>query len=139
MCLLFKAGTYKGCSMLYKDILMIDDDPEDAEIFIDAVISLGKNIKCRYNRDSVKALEELRLSDKLPDLLFIDVNMPRLNGFDLVQQLQNDARLKQIEVILMSSCSEETIRMVSPERIFGKYMAKAYTFNQFVDELNKIL
>lgn len=139
MCLLFKAGTYKGCSMLYKDILMIDDDPEDAEIFIDAVISLGKNIKCRYNRDSVKALEELRLSDKLPDLLFIDVNMPRLNGFDLVQQLQNDARLKQIEVILMSSCSEETIRMVSPERIFGKYMAKAHTFNQFVDELNKIL
>lgn len=129
----------KQCNMSYRNILVIDDDTEDAEMFIDAVISLGKGIICRYNVDSVKALEELKLSERLPDLLFIDVNMPRLNGFDLAQQLQNDSRLKQIDVILMSSCSEEIIRMMTSGRNFGKYMAKAYNFNEFAAALNKIL
>ncbi|KUJ62476.1 hypothetical protein AR687_08470 [Flavobacteriaceae bacterium CRH] len=106
--------------MLYKDILLIDDDTDDAEIFIEAVISLGKDIRCHYNTDAVMALDELRLSEKLPDLIFINLNMPRLNGFDLIQLLQNDSRLKQIDVILMSSSSEEIIRLMTPQRPFGR-------------------
>lgn len=125
--------------MLYKNILLIDDDPDDAEIFMEAIDAIHKDIVCRIATNPVQAFEELKLSEKLPDLLFLDINMPCLNGLDFLQQLKNDARLLHIEVILISSPSEEVIRKLSPKYDIGKYMAKPHSYSEYIAQLKKII
>jgi len=123
--------------MLYKNILLIDSDIDDAELFMEAIDSLHKDIVCRVATNSVTAFEELKTTEKLPDLLFLDINMPCLNGLDLAKQLKNDARLKDIEVILMSSSSEELIRTLLKD--IGKYMCKPYNYLDFTAQLKQII
>lgn len=125
--------------MLYKNILLVDDDPDDAEIFMEAIDAIDKDIVCHISTNPVKAFEELKASEKLPDLLFLDINMPCLNGLDFLQQLKNDFRLRDIEVILISSPSEEIIRKLSPKYDIGKYMAKPNSYSEFVAQLKGII
>lgn len=125
--------------MPYKDILLIDDDIEDAELFVEAISSLQKDVKCRYTTDSVKAFGELKTSEKLPDLLFLDINMPRLNGFELLRELKKDPRLSHIDVILISSASEELMHMMAPESDMARYMPKPCSYSAFIAQLNEVL
>jgi DNA-binding response OmpR family regulator len=125
--------------MWYKDILLIDDDIDDGELFLEAISTLLSESKFRYYTNPVKALEELRNTDKLPDLLFIDINMPCLNGLELLKKLRNDPRLKDIDVILISSPTQDMMRRLWPECEFEKYMCKPNNYNEFVAQLRDIL
>jgi CheY-like chemotaxis protein len=125
--------------MLYKDILLIDDDIDDVELFLEAINTLSLDSKFSYDTNPVKALEELKNTDKLPDLLFIDINMPCLNGFELLKKLRNETRLKHIEVILISSPTQDMMRRLWSEYEVEKYMCKPNNYNEFVTQLRDIL
>lgn len=73
--------------MLYQNILLVDDDREDADVFIEAVISLDKNITCLAETNPVKALEFLKSTEILPDLIFLDYNMPVMNGNEFIEKI----------------------------------------------------
>ncbi|UUF12397.1 MULTISPECIES: response regulator [Flavobacterium] len=96
--------------MLYKNILLIDDDRDDAELFMEAVDLLNKNILLRWESSPQTALEGLRESDNLPELIFLDYNMPRINGLELLGALKNDARLKDIPVLMISTPSADYMK-----------------------------
>lgn len=66
--------------MLYKNILLIDDDPEDAEIFMEAVQKLNKGVKLQWAVNPQKVFNEMQSAEQLPDLIFLDYNMPLING-----------------------------------------------------------
>lgn len=125
--------------MLYKNILLIDDDIEDTEIFIDVVNAVNKDIICHTTMDPTKVFKDLKSAEILPDLIFMDINMPCLNGLDLLQQLRDDPKLQHLEVILISSPSEEVIRRLSPKKNIEKYIEKSSNYKDFVSQLQKIL
>ncbi|OXG03638.1 response regulator receiver domain-containing protein [Flavobacterium araucananum] len=127
--------------MLYKNILLIDDDMDDVELFLEVINSLKKEIVFSYATDPLKALAELKISEKLPDLLFLDINMPCLNGLDLLNELQNDTKLRYIEVILISSAPEDIIRknLSAKKYEIGRYMRKPNNYNDFVNQMRTIL
>lgn len=56
--------------MLYRNILLIDDDIDDADMFIEAINSLDENVTCLAETNPVKALEFLKSTKILPDLIF---------------------------------------------------------------------
>lgn len=82
--------------MSCKNILLIDDDSDDAEMFIEAVSSLQKGIICQTASNALKAFEEMKITENLPDYIFVDYNMPALSGTEFIQKIKDEERLHHI-------------------------------------------
>ena len=64
-------------------LLIVDDDEDDSDLFIEAVEEVDERIACNTAKNGLAALEWLRDSrHTLPDLIFLDISMPLLNGTD---------------------------------------------------------
>ena len=97
-------------------IIMVDDDEDDRMLFEDAVQASKENIKdTQFSIDGVDLLERLRgegaYADKgdvkLPDLIILDLNMPRMNGYEVLEELGNDKLFDNIPVVVMSTSGAE--------------------------------
>ena len=88
-----------------KTILLVDDDHDDQLLFMLALEEIGKNISCHVAKNGQEALSIL--TDTLsPDLIFLDLNMPVMNGFDFLAEREKDERLKNIPVVIFSTTSD---------------------------------
>jgi CheY-like chemotaxis protein len=87
--------------------LLIDDDSDDQQIFLGAVHEVSPTTRCSVISDAETALEILKDSVVLPDIIFLDINMPRMDGFEMIIQLKRDPRLAKIPVIFYSTTSDE--------------------------------
>ena len=87
-----------------KIVLIIDDDEDDRALFFDAVKEVDVKMTCITARDGQEALDMLR-SDaiELPDYIFLDLNMPRLNGKQCLTEIKKDAKLFNIPIIIYST------------------------------------
>lgn len=125
--------------MLYNNILLIDDDREDSAVFLQAVQSLSRDIICRVDNNTVKAIENLRDSVILPDLLFLDLNMPAVSGLDFRRRLRDDQRLKDIPVILYSNYSKEAAEQLSLINDSDQFISKPHSYEAMVEILRNII
>lgn len=125
--------------MLYKSILLIDDDLDDAEILFEAVKSLEEKVICRIVTSPLIALEELKSAEKLPELIFLDLNMPAISGAEFLQQLKEQAALEHIPVIVYSSHSIETMQKLTPKFEGVRYISKPNDYRELVEVLRGIL
>lgn len=92
----------------HRTFFLIDDDIDDQELFVEAVKEVDGGIACRCFSDCQEALRQLISGElELPDLLFLDLNMPRLNGKQCLTELKRTAHLKHIPVIIYSTSSEK--------------------------------
>lgn len=88
---------------------MVDDDYDDTELFTEAVGSVDATVSCLNAAHGREALEKLtgRMIEK-PDIIFLDINMPIMNGWQLLDKLKEDADLRQIPVIMYSTSSKRS-------------------------------
>ncbi|CAC9976145.1 response regulator [Flavobacterium panici] len=125
--------------MSYKNILLIDDDPEDAEIFEEAVKALNREVKLQWAGNPERALDELQSAEQLPDLIFLDYNMPRINGGELLGKLKSIQRLSVIPVILISTPSEEFMKLKLDQNEIIKFFSKPNSYSELIAILDSIL
>lgn len=90
---------------------MIDDDTDDQEVFslsIERVVPLAK---CEFADDGVHALQRLKSPDAgfLPDLIFIDINMPRMGGIECLAEIKKLKHLVHIPAYMYSTSDEPFI------------------------------
>jgi CheY-like chemotaxis protein len=91
-----------------KIFLLIDDDKDDRELFVEAVESFDSQITGYMAVDGQQALDLLEsLSDGLPDIIFLDINMPVMNGWHCLKALKHDERYRHIPVIMYSTSSHQ--------------------------------
>lgn len=95
-------------------ILYADDDPEDREIFCEALQQVVPSALCTFAIDGKEALEKLQNSGLNPDFIFLDINMPLMTGEDCLINLKKDERYVNTPVIIYSTTSdkEEMRRMI---------------------------
>jgi CheY-like chemotaxis protein len=90
--------------MMNKRIFLIDDDPDDAEIFGIALKEVDYSSIFHYLNDAGLAVELLRNKKiPVPDVIFLDINMPLLNGLDCLRELKAIDFLKKIPVVMYST------------------------------------
>jgi CheY-like chemotaxis protein len=88
-------------------ILIVDDDADDRELFIDAIKEVDADIKCTTAVDGKQALERLRSNySSLPDFIFLDLRMPRFSGKKCLLELKKDEQLKSIPVIIYTTSND---------------------------------
>jgi CheY-like chemotaxis protein len=91
--------------------LLVEDDPDDQQIFIETLETLPADIACYAVSNGEEAMATLLNGDFAPDYIFTDLNMPKMNGFDFLKALSRFERLRSIPVIVLSSdYSEENIK-----------------------------
>ncbi|WP_030722093.1 response regulator [Streptomyces sp. NRRL F-2580] len=103
------------------DVLLVEDDIADAMLIEEALAERGARNLVQAT-DGVAALEHLRNPDSpRPDLIVLDLNMPRMNGRDLLRILKNDADLRTIPVVVLTTSS-------APDDVAGAYTSHANAY-----------
>lgn len=117
---------------------VIDDDPEDQEIFAIAVEEIDSNIRCVSAIDGVEALEKLK-QDLRPDFIFLDLNMPRMSGKETLQEIRKIPALHDVPIIAYSTSSE--IRDVEDMKRLGAnhFITKPPDITSLIAEVREAL
>jgi CheY-like chemotaxis protein len=120
-----------------KQILLIDDDAGELEVFSEALRSVDKNIQCSQARDLNEALEFLTYSS--PAYIFIDYNMPEVNGLEVVSEIKKIEKLANSRIVLYSNyISEETNKKAMALGAY-KCVKKPNMINVLIKNLQDIL
>lgn len=87
--------------------LLIDDDADDQEFFEIALKSIDENIECLFANDGLQGLKILeKEKNNLPDFVFIDLNLPRMNGKECLAIIKNDPAYAHLSTIVISTSSD---------------------------------
>ncbi|QOG00940.1 response regulator [Flavobacterium sp. MDT1-60] len=122
-------------------ILLTDDDADDRDFFADAVADIHLNFPIEYCENGLQLLN--RLNDKelgIPDIIFLDLNMPVMSGFESLKQIRDDTKFKDIPIIAIysTSATEDGIK-----NTFGlganAYIVKPTDFNDLKKLLKKVI
>lgn len=121
------------------NILYADDDPEDREIFCDAIHQINPAIKVILSKDGQDALDTLNAQTESPDFIFLDINMPRMNGIECMALIKSHARLKSIPVIIYSTTSNSS--EVKKMLLLGaeEFIPKVSSFENLIESLHHVL
>ena len=83
--------------------LIVDDDPDDIEIFREAVLLINPSHSCLEARDGEQAWQLLLKETSPPDYIFADMNMPVMDGREFLIHLKNSTRFKNLNVIIYTT------------------------------------
>lgn len=84
-------------------ILYIDDDPDDREFFREAVREIDPSFTCYTANDGAEGLREMQEMIVMPDLIFVDMNMPVMNGKQFLSEIKSRMRFRCIPVVIYST------------------------------------
>lgn len=126
--------------ILYKRVFLADDDPDDREVFMDALEEIDGSIHCLHATNGEQALKAL-VNDvfERPELIFLDVNMPKIGGKEVLKMIRNIPEISGIPVIMYSTFFsprdiEEIIELGA-----SHYMVKHTNFADLCCSLKRIL
>ena len=83
-------------------VLCIDDDPDDTDVFREALKEVNPQAQCLIANDGLSALKILR-AELQPDVIFLDINMPRMSGKEVLVQIKKSYKWSQIPIIIYST------------------------------------
>jgi CheY-like chemotaxis protein len=111
-------------------ILYADDDRDDRDLMTEALNEIDPSISVHMFNDGQELLSILRKNSELPDYIFLDINMPVMNGKECLIALKKDKRLREIPVVIYSTTIDNS-------EVSEFYLLGAYTFirkpNNFAD------
>ena len=120
-------------------LLIVDDDPDDVQLFCEAVREINKNYSCLTAVSCEESLQLLQDATIKPDYIFLDLNMPRMNGKQFLAQLKKDSLFAKIPVIIYSTSKvkkdiEDSIRLGA---VF--FLTKPNKFENLVKAISYVL
>lgn len=123
-----------------KTVFLIDDDSDDREIFEESLSSLNLNLNFVEAKNGAEALKKLEQPDfKKPDLIFLDLNMPIMDGRQFLVAIKNREHYKDIPVVIYSTSSNEIDKHFARENDAAMFMTKQYSLDLLKSELSETL
>ena len=103
------------------NILLADDDIDDCKFFSDALDALPVSTNLKTLNDGEQLMNYLfENSDSLPDVVFLDINMPRKNGLDCLLEIKTNSKLKDLPVVILSTSNSEEKKNLNMKNISKK-------------------
>lgn len=127
---------------MQKDItcFLIDDDIDDLEIFAIAIAEMGRPVTCTTANDGMDALEKLRQDETFtPDYIFLDLNMPRMNGKQCLVEIRKIERLTHTSVVMYSTSAlqrdiDDTLQLGA-----SHFLTKPTSISKLTETLQQLL
>jgi CheY-like chemotaxis protein len=110
------------------NLLLADDDEDDRAFFREALDELLIPINLTTVNDGVELMDFLLESNNLPDILFLDLNMPRKSGFECLSEIKKTDRLRQLTIIIFSTSLDTRVVDLMYENGATYYIQKPAEF-----------
>lgn len=120
-------------------ILLIDDDTDDQEIFTSALAFIDDSIVCTIAPNGYEGIMQLKEADTLPDIIFLDLNMPMMNGLQFLREIKATSRIKHVPVVIYSTATD--MKTIEETRQLGaqQFFTKPEKFSELVGLLHNVL
>jgi len=116
-------------------ILVVDDSPVVVEAVKEALLSDGYTVLSA--RDGLEALEVVKSSS--PDLILLDIDMPRMNGYQLCKILKRDDKFRDIPIIMLTAKSSEADRIWGVKAGSDEYLTKPFNYAKVKEAMKRFL
>ena len=119
-------------------VLLVEDDPGDVVLIQEAFEHNKVRNSLHVVGDGVEAMDFLRTSDSRPDLILLDLNLPRKDGREVLTEIKSDPDLCDIPVVVLTTSSADEDILRSYKLHANAYVVKPVDFNRFVDVVRQI-
>lgn len=120
-------------------ILIVEDNPGDARLAEEALTEGKVSNKITLAKDGVEAMDYLKNEDNpCPDLIFLDLNLPKMNGKDVLAEIKKDPRLKRIPVIILTTSNADEDISSTYDLHANCYITKPVGFDQFIEVIQSV-
>ncbi len=125
------------------EILLVEDSPGDVRLTQEALKDSKLYNNLNVVPDGVEAIAFLRRQGQYtnaprPDLILLDLNLPRMDGRQVLQEIKNDENLKRIPVVVLTTSSNETDIFITYNLHANCYISKPVDFTQFINVVKSI-
>jgi two-component system response regulator len=124
----------------HRVVLFVDDSPRDTELALSAFEEYHLGNEVVVARDGAEALDYLfrkgahagRSENENPALVLLDINLPRIDGLEVLRRMRADPRTKLLPVVILTSSKEEQDLIVSYSLGANSYVRKPVDFDEFI-------
>lgn len=118
-----------------KKILIVDDEQDIVESLKFVLETSDYICYCAYNgEDGLKLAKEI-----VPDLIILDVMMPKINGYKISRLLKYDNKYKNIPILMVTARSQEEDKLIGEETGVDEYITKPFDLDEVVQKVNQYL
>lgn len=125
------------------DILLLEDEPADA-FLVKMALKEGKILaNLQHVTDGREGLDFLQKTDKYktasrPDLILLDLNMPRMNGYEFLKKIKADAEFNDIPIVVLTTSDVESDVVRSYKLGAASYMSKPVDMEKFISAIHQL-
>ncbi len=116
-------------------VMVVDDSPTDLKLMSGPFLAEGYDLITATNGED--ALR--KAASEHPDLIVLDVIMPKLNGFKVCRQIKNSVKLKDIKIILLSGKNQESDKFWGKKQGADGYITKPFTKEHLLNTASQLL
>jgi CheY-like chemotaxis protein len=125
------------------EVLLVEDDPGDVVLITEAFEHNKVNNRLNVVADGVEALQFLRREPpyedaKEPDLILLDLNLPRKDGREVLAEVKDDGDLRRIPVVVLTTSKAEEDVLRSYDLHANAYVTKPVDFDRFIEVVRQI-
>ncbi len=125
------------------EILLVEDNPGDVRLTVEALKEGKVANEISVAADGMEAMEFLRRAGRhsdvpMPDLILLDLNLPKKNGREVLAEIKMDDRLKHIPVVVLTTSQAEKDIILTYNLHANCYITKPVDFGQFIDVVKSI-
>jgi CheY-like chemotaxis protein len=129
----------------FKRILLVEDDPKDVELTLNALGEYNLANEVEIARDGVEALDYLYRRESFSDrpagnpvVILLDLKMPKLDGIQVLQQLKTDEQIRFIPVVILTSSRESRDLKECYKLGVNAYVVKPVRFHEFIEAVKQV-
>ena len=119
-------------------VLLVEDDPGDVVLIQEAFEHNKVRNRLHVVGDGVEAMKFLRDGGERPDLILLDLNLPRKDGREVLAEVKGDADLRSIPVVVLTTSKAEEDILRSYDLHANAYVTKPVDFNRFIEVVRQI-
>lgn len=121
------------------NILLIEDDEIEVMKFNRVLSSLKMNHKIIEANNGEEAIEVLKVKEVVPDLIILDLNMPKINGIEFLGILKADEYLKYIPAVILTTSNNHKDVLECYRIGIAGYVIKPLKYEDYVDRITKLI
>jgi len=118
-------------------VLVVEDSATQRQMISDLLKDSGLNASVVSVGDGVEALEQIK--NQCPDIVVLDIVMPRMNGYEVCRQLKTDPNTENVPVIMCSSKGEEFDKYWGMKQGADAYIAKPFEPTELIGTIKQLL
>ena len=121
-----------------KNILLLEDDVVDVMTIKRAIKQLSISNKLLVKENGVEGVEYLENCDALPGIIFLDINMPKMNGIEFLEIIKKNKDWAQIPIVVLTTSKDQQDKFATFSKGISGYMVKPVDYPQFKDMISTI-